>query len=198
MDMDMDIKTIEVQMPRLGSVAKAVKGTRIVAKNETGIRKACSNWAQDIEQSPEEQLNVLECGMPVLQKALMRQQIAAKISGYRAQDQEKGIYDEAGFINIDIVCAEIIKCGGRCYYCSKGVKILYTEVRDRQQWTVDRIYNNRGHNCDNFVIACLGCNLHRRCRNAEEFNTTSNMVVIKLGDTSTTTTTPNKAHLDYC
>ena len=33
--------------------------------------------------------------------------------------------------------------------------ILYENVREPKQWSVDRINNDLGHNIDNFVLACL-------------------------------------------
>jgi hypothetical protein len=112
---------------------------------------------------------------------LMAQQIRTKMSGYRSQDIEKGIYDEVEFIDFDTIKEALVACNMRCYYCTEPVKILYSELRDKKQWTIDRVYNSIGHNKGNFVIACLGCNLHRRCRKATEYCETKNMVVIKEG-----------------
>lgn len=196
-DTDPDIKTIEFQMPHLRPSKQGAQGLRRIEKNESGIRKVCSNWqADDAELTIEEQIAILKDGWVTGERhsTLMRQQIATKITGYRAQDIEKDMYDADAFITIDAIRNELIKCDCKCYYCNEGVKILYTAVRDRRQWTVDRIYNNRGHNCNNLVIACLGCNLHRRCRNAEEFNTTSNMIVVKEGHSGPDS---SKAHLGH-
>ena len=34
----------------------------------------------------------------------------------------------------------------KCKYCRESVFLLYKEVRDPKQWTLDRIDNNFGHN----------------------------------------------------
>ena len=42
-----------------------------------------------------------------------------------------------------------------CYYCKNPVFILYENIRDPTQWTLDRIDNEQGHNEDNCVICCF-------------------------------------------
>jgi len=110
---------------------------------------------------------------------IMKQQIMRKICGYKSQDQEKGLYDKEQFIDFNNVRETIIKENMLCYYCHKPVYILYEIVREKKQWSIDRIDNAKGHNNDNFVIACLECNLHRRCRKADEFLFTSELKVYK-------------------
>ena len=46
-------------------------------------------------------------------------------------------------------------------------------------WTLDRIDNNIGHNKDNVVISCLGCNLQKRRRGEEAFKFMKQMVITK-------------------
>jgi hypothetical protein len=67
----------------------------------------------------------------------------------------------------------------RCCYCRQEVLVLYELVREKQQWTLDRIDNNRGHTADNVVIACLECNLKRRRVDNELFTFTRQLVVCK-------------------
>jgi hypothetical protein len=47
------------------------------------------------------------------------------------------------------------------------------------QWTLDRIDNKKGHNEGNVIIACLQCNLKRRCTAKDAFMFTKNMKIIK-------------------
>jgi len=47
--------------------------------------------------------------------------------------------------------------------------ILFDKVRDKDQWTLDRINNYDDHNDLNTVICCLECNLQRRRKNSEKF-----------------------------
>ena len=41
-------------------------------------------------------------------------------------------------------------------------------VRDEQQWTLDRIDNDKCHSDENTVISCLKCNLQRRVKNSDD------------------------------
>jgi hypothetical protein len=52
-------------------------------------------------------------------------------------------------------------------------------VRELNQWTVDRIDNSLGHNKDNFVVACLNCNIKRRKTNTDKFLFTQQLRLVK-------------------
>jgi hypothetical protein len=69
----------------------------------------------------------------------------------------------------------------KCYYCKESVVLLYEYVRDPKQWTLERIDNSRGHNKDNVEIACLQCNLRRRCMYHERYLFTKQMNIVKRG-----------------
>jgi hypothetical protein len=94
----------------------------------------------------------------------MEQQIRAKLRAYKYQDQKKGVYDASAAATLEDVIALLRDCRLLCYYCRLHVSVLYDVVRDRCQWTLDRLNNNFGHNRDNVVVACLECNLHRRTK----------------------------------
>ena len=64
----------------------------------------------------------------------------------------------------------------KCTYCSCNMMLLYKEIKDPKQWTLDRIDNTMGHNTDNVVISCLECNLKRRNTNMKKFMFTKNLV----------------------
>lgn len=188
-DADADVKVIEVEMPHVRDGARpcAQGRKRTVTTNDTGIRcfTKTAQWGRGMSgvgvcPTADEQWGMFSGASvaPIIE--LMAQQIQTKLSGYRSQDVEKGMYDAAAFIDYDTVKEALIACNMCCRYCNARVKILYDEVRDRTQWTVDRIHNGAGHNKGNFVIACLGCNLHRRCRRADEYNATKRMVIVKV------------------
>jgi len=110
---------------------------------------------------------------------LIQNQISQKISSYRSQDIEKGIFDIAKFIHLEVVIQRIIDCHLKCYYCKESMKMLYEYVREPKQWTVERIDNSRGHNCDNIEIACLNCNLRRRTMYHERYIFTKQVKIVK-------------------
>ena len=107
------------------------------------------------------------------------QEINKKFSGYKQQDKLKKILDENKFLTFEIVLQKLIECELKCYYCKSEMKVLYDISRQMTQWSVDRIDNDKGHNNDNFYIACLDCNLKRRRRSDDKFLFTKQMVLVK-------------------
>jgi len=160
--------------------------SKITAPPPPNTKRVCTDttrWHNNVSapllESSTAQLAMLQGTDPSAQGSMLRSQIMAKLAGYRAQDIEKGLYDEAAFVDYVSVREKLVECGMRCYYCGEAVYVLYETVRAKRQWSIDRVDNSRGHNRDNFVIACLECNLHRRCRKFEEFYFTENLIITK-------------------
>ena len=57
--------------------------------------------------------------------------------------------------------------------------LIYENVRQMNQWTLDRIDNNLGHNSDNVLISCLECNLKRKDMNKDKFLFTKQLKIKK-------------------
>ena len=112
---------------------------------------------------------------------LVLQQLKYKIGGYRNQDIEKNKYCEEKFVSMKHILELLISCNNNCYYCKKPTKILYDFVREPQQWTLDRMDNEFGHNYDNVSIACLQCNLRRKTMYHERYLFTKQMIITKTG-----------------
>ena len=110
---------------------------------------------------------------------LIKRQIERKIGGYKQQDILKNILVPDKLIRFPEIVDAFIQHEFKCYYCKANMYILYDIVRETLQWTVDRIDNDLGHNRDNFVLACLGCNLKRRCRSKDKFLFTKQLVIVK-------------------
>tara|TARA_B100000902_G_scaffold362841_1_gene381436 strand:+ start:6274 stop:6870 length:597 start_codon:yes stop_codon:yes gene_type:complete len=98
-----------------------------------------------------------------------RRELEKKINGYKQQDIKRKLHDESTLINLKETVNKLLTCGMRCCYCDKRVKVIYRRVRDKYQWTLDRIDNDKNHSNHNTVIACLSCNLSRRRRTKEAF-----------------------------
>lgn len=102
-----------------------------------------------------------------------------KMSSYRHQDLIKDRYSKEEFVNIDYIIELLQKCENICYYCREPVKVLYENVRESKQWTLERIDNSIGHNIGNLMIACLGCNLGRRTMHQERYVFTKQLSIVK-------------------
>ena len=110
----------------------------------------------------------------------LKGEISRKINGYKSQDVKKNIYDEKKLVNMDNVLEKLVACKLKCYSCKNPVKVLYTKVRDDQQWTLDRIDNDICHSNSNTVICCLKCNLERRVKNSNDFVFTKQLKIKKV------------------
>jgi len=91
----------------------------------------------------------------------------------------KNLYSELDFVTIEHVLQSMLKCENKCFYCKKMVYVLYENVREPLQWTLERIDNDFGHNTDNVEIACLNCNLRRRTMYHERYLFTKELNIIK-------------------
>ena len=110
---------------------------------------------------------------------IMLKQIEKKIYSYKQQDIDKKVLNNEKFIDIKYIIDKLIETGIKCYYCKCEMYILYKNVRDLKQWSVDRVNNDLGHNNDNIVLACLDCNLKRRRKSSDKFLFTKQLNIIK-------------------
>ena len=110
---------------------------------------------------------------------LFTREINSKISSYRQQDISKKMLDDTKFINFEQVLTKLCDCKLCCFYCGELMLIVYTIVREKMQWSLDRVDNDLGHNSDNVVISCLQCNLQRRRKSKNAFEFTKKMVLTR-------------------
>jgi len=99
-------------------------------------------------------------------------QIKIKLRSYREQDIKKNKLDSSKFVTPVFIVNKLKESKMICFYCKESTSILYEYVREPKQWTIERLDNTYGHNCDNVVIACLSCNLRRRTSQFERYLTT--------------------------
>lgn len=102
-----------------------------------------------------------------------------KLSSYKQQDLLKKKYNPENFISFEETISLLVDSNLLCHYCHCEIYILYKQVREMSQWSLDRIDNEIGHNSGNLVISCLKCNLKRRRINKNSFMFTQNMVVTR-------------------
>ena len=116
----------------------------------------------------------------IREKSIIKQELDKKIKCYKQQDIIKKIYNELELITMQIILKKLVECDMLCFYCKCEVYVLYENVRELNQWSVDRIDNSLGHNNDNFVISCLSCNIKRRNLNSDKFLFTKQLNLVKV------------------
>ena len=107
-----------------------------------------------------------------------KQEINKKLNSYKSQDIKKNKFTNE-FIKEEELLEKLVISKLKCYYCKQNVLILYENIRESKQWTLDRLNNSLGHTNANVVICCLKCNLERRCINNDKFLFTKQMRLIK-------------------
>ena len=123
--------------------------------------------------------NVTDTNMNSI-KSLLKSELIHKIQGYKGQDLKKEIHDTNTLINLEDVLFKLCESNLSCFYCSKPLLVLYKNVREPLQWTLDRLDNDLSHTKENTCIACLKCNLQRRLMNADKFTFTKKLKINKV------------------
>ena len=113
------------------------------------------------------------------EREILEKEIKKKHYGYKKQDIDKNIYNETEFIKLSEIYEKIVISKLKCFYCSCNMLLLYDNVREPTQWTLDRIKNDFGHNENNVVISCLKCNIKRKTMDMEKFKFTKKLKIIK-------------------
>jgi hypothetical protein len=121
-------------------------------------------------------LNMLYLGTP---NPVIDKELKKKLSSYKQQDRVKQKHDADKFITMTSLVQKLVESQLNCHYCQDMVHITGDKKREKKQWTLDRIDNNLGHLEDNVVIACLDCNLKRRCIDKDKFMFTKRLKVDK-------------------
>ena len=121
-------------------------------------------------------INQLYLGTP---NSILTSLIKKKLSSYRQQDQKKKRHNPEKLITLEETVELLVASQMKCHYCCQNVHITVEKRRDKSQWTLDRIDNNLGHFRNNVVIACLDCNLKRRCIDNKKFLFTKRLKVEK-------------------
>jgi hypothetical protein len=106
-------------------------------------------------------------------------QIDKKMSSYKQQDLLKKRYNELLFIKTEDTINLLHESNLQCHYCREKTFLMYDLVREMNQWTLDRIDNDIGHNIGNLVISCLSCNLKRRRTGKDAFLFTKQLNIVK-------------------
>ena len=120
------------------------------------------------------------------EKKYFIQALKNKLDSYKQQDKKKTYDAYDNFITLENVIEKLVAYNMRCYYCNSKTLILFKNLRDNYQWTLDRLNNYDEHSNSNTIICCLKCNLQRRRKNSEKFKFTKqlehNLLLLKKID----------------
>ena len=158
----------------------------IITKKESKKRVITKTWnITEEELHPDAQLMYIRelvdgTNMDTSPCQIILKHITQKIAGYKSQDIKKGLYEEEKLVDVPYVLKTLENAGNICYYCKEPVKVLYENVREPLQWSLDRIDNSIGHNRENVVIACLQCNVGRKTMHQGRYEFTKQLVITKL------------------
>ena len=153
----METKTIQLPPPKPVTQETDENTKKRTIKKEPVKRQitTTSHWTfTQTDLETENQINAWKTPTPFL-----CQQIRNKLSSYRSQDAPKFTIEH---LDVSNVLQKLEEANGRCFYCNQIVWLLYDNVREPRQWTLERLDNKKGHIYNNVEIACLSCNLRRR------------------------------------
>ena len=175
------------------TIINPTETSNVLKKKEKKMRVQTHTWdLDDYELSHQTQINILNHIHSNLTNNLTKNNqdnfnnkyinifinnLKNKISSYKQQDILKQKLNSNNFINFKNIIYLLQESQLKCCYCHKEIYILYKQVREMSQWTLDRIDNDTGHNFGNLVISCLKCNLKIRRINKNSFMLTKNMTV---------------------
>lgn len=155
-------------------VTEKPKVNRVITKTD--------RWTQFVQDRENIGIAAFDPNNAGNNRKLTEGQVRRKISSYKSQDMEKELFNKDLFVSFQDVMDLFKSADLRCYYCKEVVQVLYEHVREPKQWTLERLDNSLGHNRDNVVLACLSCNLRRRCMASERYVSTKAMAtIVKLG-----------------
>ena len=112
-------------------------------------------------------------------KEYIKKEVQRKLRGYKNQDRKKEVFDKRYFISYDELLEKLVVSKLKCYYCRCECKLMYENIREKKQWTLDRLDNDQGHNRDNVVVSCLECNVKKGTMDDEKFKFAKQMRIIK-------------------
>ena len=152
---------------------------KIMIKKKT-IRRTVIIPPYLLQMTPATALNKLYLNISFKGANYAQKIIQHKLNSYMTQDKKKNRYDSQKRIIYEQLLEKMVASKMKCCYCRRKVLLFYMIKREPLQWTLDRIDNDKGHNGNNVVIACLKCNVERRRRDSKKFLFGKQMKIIKL------------------
>tara|TARA_B100000508_G_C11460254_1_gene278895 strand:- start:1615 stop:2133 length:519 start_codon:yes stop_codon:yes gene_type:complete len=166
-----------IQITGKRNIDKIINPTKQHIRSESIINKIDEKWL-----NYKEQLRLINCiYLDIEEKNInfLISDLKKKINGYKSQDVRKNVLLPLKFITYEVLIQKLVESKLKCYYCLNQMALIYENVRQMNQWTLDRIDNNLGHNSDNVLISCLECNLKRKDMNKDKFLFTKQLKIKK-------------------
>ena len=167
------------------------KTSRPFRRGEKRLDTFTTRWQQNVDplllSNPEQQLDILRNIENQPNAPFLKSLISRKLKSYADQDAKKQFHNEnenenesehGKTITVPDTIQLLVSSQMTCYYCQETTLFFYETVREPRQWTLERLNNEYPHTKDNVVIACLQCNLRRRCMNSERYQRTKQMMEI--------------------
>jgi hypothetical protein len=173
-----DNKMVLLPVPVLApkGQCESTRAKRVITNNLSRWRFTADDMAPSAQL---EMARALRDNVAGAKMAVAMQHVRQKIYGYRVQDFAKNKYNHLLFLREKDVLEMLCDCDMQCYYCHTPVMLIYEDVRDPRQWSIERMDNAHGHNRGNTAIACLQCNLRRRTIRAERYVLTKSIAIVK-------------------
>jgi hypothetical protein len=156
--------------------------TKKIIINKTPIlRKSMKNIDKDLFDIKKQvsMVNQLYLDETFKGKCEIKKAFQKKLQSYKSQDQRHNRYHSADFITLEELNEKLVISKLKCHYCFQHLLIMYNNIREESQWTLDRIDNNLEHTASNTVIACLKCNIQRGRLCNKKFLFTKQLRLIK-------------------
>ena len=154
--------------------------TREKYKNKKELIDNCNNNIRNIIPSIYFKIDSSNNNLYDDYEKIVLQELKNKRNSYIQQDKKhKSVTDITDTISLEEIVEKILTSKYSCYYCKNEIMILYDKIREKKQWTLERINNSIGHTNNNCVIACFECNLKRRDSNIHNFKFTKQLKINK-------------------
>jgi hypothetical protein len=124
-----------------------------------------------------ENINKLYFNEHINQEKLYKRELNKKINNYKNQDVQKNLLTTV--ISLDETVEKLVASKLQCHYCKDNCFIVYKDVLEKKQWTLDRIDNDKGHRNDNVVICCLECNIRRGRMDCDRFKQGKSIRIVR-------------------
>lgn len=159
-----DTQSSNFEYKKISTKSKEIKRT---SSEKWNLPEHCFTHAYQFREISKLYLNAEDDS--VEHRAIIIKELTNKISGYKRQDIEKKVFQKDLFVSLESVIDKLLCSKLKCYYCKESCELLYKNVYSKQQWTLDRMNNDLGHNTDNVVISCLECNLKKGTMDSDRF-----------------------------